>query len=53
MSFFPDSALTAKALSMAWEARGKPDNLLYHSDQGSHYTSRNFSQLLWRYQIKQ
>ncbi|EEQ12937.1 IS911 ORF2 [Yersinia frederiksenii ATCC 33641] len=31
MSFFPDSALTAKALSMAWEARGKPANLLYHS----------------------
>lgn len=49
MSFFPDSALTAKALSMAWEARGKPANLLYHSDQGSHYTSRNFRQLLWRY----
>ncbi|HHA0036577.1 TPA: IS3 family transposase [Yersinia enterocolitica] len=53
MSFFPDSALTGKALSMAWDARGKPANLLYHSDQGSHYTSRNFRQLLWRYQIKQ
>ncbi|WP_230857587.1 IS3 family transposase [Pectobacterium versatile] len=53
MSFFPDSALTGKALSMAREARGKPANLLYHSDQGSHYTSRNFRQLLWRYQIKQ
>lgn len=53
MSFFPDFALTTKALSMAWEARGKPANLLYHSDQGSHYTSRNFRQLLWRYQIKQ
>lgn len=39
MSFFPDSALTTKALSMAKEARGKPANLLYHSDQGSHYTS--------------
>lgn len=53
MSFFPDSALTGKALSMAWESRGKPANLLYHSDQGSHYTSRNFRQLLWRCQIKQ
>ena len=53
ISFFPDSLLTAKALSMAWEARGKPANLLYHPDQGSHYTSRNFRQLLWRYQIKQ
>jgi len=47
MSFFTDSALTAKALSMAREARGKTANLLYHSDQGSHYTSKNFRQLLW------
>ncbi|CNJ90204.1 Putative transposase [Yersinia intermedia] len=53
MSFFPDAALTAKALSMDREVRGKPANLLYHSDQGSHYTSKNFRQLLWRYQIKQ
>lgn len=53
MSFFPDAALTGKALSMAWESRGKLANLLYHSDQGSHYTSSNFRQLLWRYQIKQ
>lgn len=30
MSFFPDSALTCKAVSMAWEARGEPANLLYH-----------------------
>ena len=53
----PDAVLmrqnSGKALSMAWEARGKPANLLYNSDQGSHYTSRNFRQLLWRYQIKQ
>lgn len=26
---------------------------MFHSDQGSHYTSTHFSQLLWRYQIKQ
>ncbi|MCX8956340.1 hypothetical protein EHW64_01555 [Erwinia psidii] len=53
MSFFPDSVLTAKALSMVWEARGKPTNLLYHSDSGSHYTSRNFRLLRRKYQIKQ
>ena len=53
MSFFSDSALRGKALSMAWVSRGKPSNLLYRSDQGSHYTSRNFRQLPWRYQIKQ
>ncbi|MES4698448.1 integrase core domain-containing protein, partial [Escherichia coli] len=25
----------------------------FHSDQGSHYTSRQFRQLLWRYRIRQ
>ena len=46
MSFSPDSALTGKALTMAWEARGKPADVMYHSDQGSHYTSREFRRLL-------
>ncbi|CTU43977.1 putative plasmid-like protein [Escherichia coli] len=38
-----------KALEMAWETRGKPGGVMFHSDQGSHYTSRQFRQLLWRY----
>ncbi len=38
---------------MAWEIRSKPAGVMFHSDQGSHYTSRQFRQLLWRYQIKQ
>ncbi|GDJ15822.1 IS911 transposase [Escherichia coli] len=42
-----------KALEMAWETRGKPGGVMFHSDQGSHYTSRQFRQLLWRYQIRQ
>nr|WP_279305830.1 integrase core domain-containing protein [Pantoea ananatis] len=37
----------------AYEARGKPADVMYHSDQGSHYTSREFRRLLWRYRIKQ
>lgn len=53
LSYSPNTALTAKALTMAFEFRGKPKNLLYHSDQGCHYTSRAYRQLLWRYQIKQ
>ena len=53
MSSSPDSTLTGKALSMAFESRGKPKGLMFHSDQGSHYTSRRYRQLLWRYQIKQ
>lgn len=53
MSLSPDSLLTGKALSMAYESRGKPKDVLCHSDQGSHYTSRKYRQLLWRYRLKQ
>ena len=53
MSLSPDSELTCKALMMAFEARGRPKGLLFHSDQGSHYTSRRFRQQLWRYRIEQ
>ncbi|UDN36961.1 IS3 family transposase [Proteus sp. NMG38-2] len=53
MSFSPDSRLTIKALKMAWETRDKPAGMMFHSDQGSHYTSNQFRQLLWRYRIKQ
>lgn len=53
MSLSPDSRLTGKALSMAYESRGRPKGVMFHSDQGSHYTSRKYRQLLWRFQIKQ
>lgn len=53
MSLSPDSRLTGKALSMAYESRGKPQGVMFHSDQGTHYTSRRYRQLLWRFQIKQ
>lgn len=49
----PDSKLTTKALTMAFESRGRPKQIMFHSDQGCHYTSKQFRQLLWRYQIKQ
>ncbi len=42
-----------KALEMAWETRGKPGGVMFHSDQGSHYTSRQFRQVMWRYRIKE
>ncbi len=51
--FLPDSQLTGKALTIAYESRGKPKEVMFHSDQGTHYTSRKFRQTLWRYQIKQ
>ena len=53
MSLSPDSELTCKALAMAYELRGKPKGVMFHSDQGSHYTSRQFRQRLWRYRIIQ
>jgi len=53
MSFSPDSQLTVDALTMAFEARGRPKDLMFHSDQGCHYTSRKFKRQLLRYQIKQ
>jgi putative transposase len=49
----PNSQLTAKALQMAYESRGRPRDVMFHSDQGCHYTSLHFRQQLWRYQIKQ
>ena len=49
----PDSKLTCAALRMAYESRGKPNDVMYHSDQGCHYTSLAYRQALWRYRIKQ
>lgn len=42
MSTSPGSALTVKALQMAWELRGKPTGVLLHSVKDSHYTSRKY-----------
>lgn len=49
----PDAELATKALDMAWEQRGRPKNVTFHSDQGSQYGSRKFRQKLWRYRITQ
>lgn len=53
LSDSPDSALTTKALKLAYERREKPCKVMFHSDQGSHYTSLRFRQQLWRYQMVQ
>ena len=49
----PDSELTCAALRMAYESRGNPDNVMFHSDQGCHYTSLKYRQQLWRYHMTQ
>jgi len=53
LSAKPDTNLTIKALDLAYELRGKPGGVLFHSDQGSQYGSLGFRQRLWRYQINQ
>ncbi|WP_447830921.1 IS3 family transposase [Aeromonas salmonicida] len=53
MSDKPDSELAIKALEMAYQQRGCPSGVLFHSDQGSQYGSRAFRQRLWRYRMTQ
>lgn len=53
MSVRPDADLAVKALDMAYESRGKPQDVLFHSDQGSQYGSRKYRQRLWRYRMTQ
>ena len=53
LSDSPDSELTKQALTNAFNARGNPSGVMFHSDQGCHYTSVSFRQLIWKYQIKQ
>lgn len=52
LSRSPDTQLTAKALTVAFESRGRPKGVMFHSDQGSHYTSIAYQRLLWRYRMK-
>ena len=53
LSLTPDSELAKKALMMAYESRGEPRGVMFHSDQGCQYTSLAFQQQLWRYQMVQ
>lgn len=49
----PDADLVVRALDMAYEQRGRPQGVMFHSDQGSQYASRKFRQRLWRYRMEQ
>ncbi|EMX8761545.1 IS3 family transposase [Escherichia coli] len=53
LSVHADTALISSALRMAYETRGQPHDVMFHSDQGSQYTGLKYQQLLWRYRIKQ
>ncbi|RMJ01927.1 hypothetical protein DOQ08_02713 [Marinobacter litoralis] len=41
MSSSPDADLVVKALDHAWEQRGQPEKVMFHSDQRSQYASRS------------
>ena len=56
MSDKPDAELAVKALEKAYQQRGCPSGVLFHSDQGCQYGSHNsraFRQRLWCYRIIQ
>ncbi|WP_229359207.1 IS3 family transposase [Halomonas salipaludis] len=53
LSLSPNTELVKKALTMAYESRGEPADILFHSDQGCQYTSLSFRQTLWRYRMTQ
>lgn len=53
LSNSPNTDLTEAALTMAFELRGRPAQLMFHSDQGVHYTSEQYRQKLTDYGIKQ
>ena len=53
MSASADAELAIKALNHAYEQRGQPEGVMFHSDQGSQYGSRKFRQRLWRYRMSQ
>ena len=48
-----DADLVIKALNHAYEQRGQPGKVMFHSDQGCQYGSRLFRQRLWRYCMTQ
>ncbi len=52
MSVYPNTDLVNKAPIMAYESRGAPMGVLFHSDHGCQYTSLGFRQKLWVYQMK-
>jgi len=49
----PDATLVVRALHRAYEQRGRPQGVLFHSDQGAQYASQKFRQRLWRYRMQQ
>ena len=45
--------LVIDSFMMAWRSRGKPEDLIYHSDRGSQYASKEFQKILKDLGVKQ
>ena len=45
--------LATATFKAAFEERGRPQNLTFHSDRGSQYISKTFEELLQKYGVKQ
>jgi putative transposase len=48
-----DASIVARALENAYFSRKEPEGVMFHSDQGSQYTSKAFITQLFRYKIIQ
>lgn len=53
ISEFIDTELTSATFQQAYFSRGKPVDLIFHSDQGVQYTSFDFRQLLSDHKVSQ
>lgn len=53
ISKHPNADLVVSALTRAYQQRGKPSGVMFHSDQGSQYGSLKFRRRLWRYRMEQ
>ncbi|OTA14142.1 transposase OrfAB, subunit B [Xenorhabdus vietnamensis] len=53
ISSSPDAELVCRALNNALETRHPEGRLIFHSDQGSQYSSKKFRRLLWQNKIIQ
>lgn len=53
LSIHKDTSLVAVTFQNAFETRGHPPNLLFHSDRGSQYTAHEFRKLLQDCGVKQ
>lgn len=53
LSLSPDANLACRAMRNALETRRRHGRLLFHSDQGIQYKSKQYRQLLWRSGVMQ